>query len=1326
MAQVKNTFMASKMNRDVDARILTNNEYRDAINIAVSRSEGDDVGALENIKGNEIFASLDNVNNNLNYGWECIGYCPNEAGDTVYLFLTNFLDSSDYTTDASTTTRYSRVPEESSKFNQSCQIIEVNLKDSLTTIICQGDFLNFSKNNMVESVLIEDQLFWTDNRNQPRKLNVRKAKDNSISYTNEDQISLAKYYPFQSLMLHDDAASPTTTMKNRTNSLLPYSIGLICDNNIPNSFSPTTAYQGFELTLLSENPTAIIAPNILEAPIDYFTSGTTITATKVTVEDISVPYSNSMEVVSYIPNANDVTVGIACPNSDEYQLIVDYMNGSGGTDKIAKFYFHFPNPDYDANWPGDEDYLKERFVRFSYRFKFIDDEYSLTAPFTQACFIPEQFGHLLDYDDAKIKNSQHVSFMKNLVQYIGLRLKLPTTGQKLYDDFHIKEIDIIMKEDKSINMKVLDTIPASTFESEGTDILTYEYNSKKPIETLPESENVRVYDKVPIRAKSIASVGNRVVFGNYVDRADFKQKIKYKAGSGRKRRFDTNQQYNSISEREYPLHSLKQNRTYQVGFVLADRYGRQSDVILSDYDVEGVDGFGGSTTFNKYTSPLNLNPGTWFGDSLKVRLEEEIETFESRYDSVFNPCGWFSFKIVVKQQEQEYYNIYLAGINSLTPKTTVVYTAGTKETVTRYIYQASENKSQIELSGDNINKLPRSLVNVGPLDKKFAGSSVGVYPRVNPKSYKLNIQAFPGEEQPFNADVVSTIAAFNDYNLDTSEVWDFYNDGFPLRDTSSMPVASITSTNNFRMGPEGNESPTDDTQAINGYMNARFQTLGVYETTPVESEIEIFWEATSAGEIINFINSEVVADAGSGIGPGGPITPPTVSGVYGLADTNGNNSFYGGQISLDWSEGTPSGTVVGNFAFVDSNGAVKTNPQEILVTNAISIINQDGQNLYPWFGSGQPLLEAVYQNNGYWSIVLNDPPSTDPNNGEPAGQKSRFNVSVPPGSTPASPSTYDIVLSFMSDTNVLSTINIRTNWKFGNQKPYMSGLNSPISDMFMGAASGDPLPWRWFGGASSTVSSSSWQQFYALQLSQYIYYASGGYNEIIGTNLMNTFEPPQGQYGTQSITAPYRFLEDWIYAKTGSYNDFFQIPINPIAGNLLLTANSYKRFPVIARIDLKGQDQVVLEGTDLLSDPQASGDVLNVIGAGSRRFVRGLWVEHPSLNGLWGQIVSSVGGNVENSNQISLRQTPDSNTISQNALNLFFYDDAIYVTIDMWVTAMLQNVSTTVAGNNQGAINANGVAGMYTWSFEIYDAAPSNVVSSESEVEGYTFLTQFI
>ena len=49
MNKSKNTFLKSKMNKDLDARILPNNEYRDAINVQVNKSEGANVGSLENV-----------------------------------------------------------------------------------------------------------------------------------------------------------------------------------------------------------------------------------------------------------------------------------------------------------------------------------------------------------------------------------------------------------------------------------------------------------------------------------------------------------------------------------------------------------------------------------------------------------------------------------------------------------------------------------------------------------------------------------------------------------------------------------------------------------------------------------------------------------------------------------------------------------------------------------------------------------------------------------------------------------------------------------------------------------------------------------------------------------------------------------------------------------------------------------------------------------------------------------------------------------------------------------------------------------------------------
>ena len=49
------------MNKDLDDRLLPQGQYRDALNIQVSKSESEDVGALENVLGNKSVVSFETV-----------------------------------------------------------------------------------------------------------------------------------------------------------------------------------------------------------------------------------------------------------------------------------------------------------------------------------------------------------------------------------------------------------------------------------------------------------------------------------------------------------------------------------------------------------------------------------------------------------------------------------------------------------------------------------------------------------------------------------------------------------------------------------------------------------------------------------------------------------------------------------------------------------------------------------------------------------------------------------------------------------------------------------------------------------------------------------------------------------------------------------------------------------------------------------------------------------------------------------------------------------------------------------------------------------------
>ena len=89
-----------------------------------------------------------------------------------------------------------------------------------------------------------------------------------------------------------------------------------------------------------------------------------------------------------------------------------------------------PNPYYDSNFAetANVDYLEDKFVRFSYRFKFNDGEYSILAPFTQPCFIPKQDGYFLNNtstegDEEQAFSSTIVDCMENKVNKIDLKMR---------------------------------------------------------------------------------------------------------------------------------------------------------------------------------------------------------------------------------------------------------------------------------------------------------------------------------------------------------------------------------------------------------------------------------------------------------------------------------------------------------------------------------------------------------------------------------------------------------------------------------------------------------------------------------------------------------------------------------------------------------------------------------------------------------------------------------------------------------------------------------------------------------------------------------------
>jgi len=741
MAEVKNAFIKSKMNKDLDSRLIPSGEYRDGLNIQVSKSEGADVGALENSSGNAaVIASggipVDfSVLSNLSTGsLKSIGMHSDVASGNIYIFLTNNTEE-EYKKDKIGVI-YSFNP------------IATEGEGSITKIV-EGAFLNFSQKNPIYGInVLENVLFWTDNRNQPRNLDLNSVNPGSLVnsvYINEDLISVAKYNPYQPIELY---------------SVTPSGVG-----------------------------------------------------------------ATSMK---------DVT---------------SLKQPGGGV-----------NPEYIPNWPGDPDYLEDKFVAFSYRFKFSGGEYSILAPFTQEAFIPKQDGYFLVGDEAEAYRSTIVQFMENKVNSVELNIILPCLTTDLTRLFQIEELDIIYKESDSLTVKVLDTVTVSDIETSSvTNTYIYDYQSRKPYKTLPESEIIRVYDKVPVKAFGQEIISNRIVYSNFQDKHTPPETINYNVAVTEKDNFfinNTNPTVSTTSRVEYPMHTVKQNRSYQVGFVLSDRYGRQSTVILSPVSSETQIGFSGSTVYHPYmVDPSLQTPAasnyidSWAGDSIKILVNDPISDnnddplWPGLYNGDinsddYNPLGWYSYKVVVKQTEQEYYNVYLPGILNGYPGF-LNSNPGPPDN--------QDTIAFVTLFNDNINKVPRNLTEVGPEQKQY-GSSVKLFGRVTP-----NRNSAPTFTEPYypqtNEQTVITIAE-QDFMFNNATPATPLEFGTVYQTGSNPYLARLSQGNVSNLAASSLPLPIGSLQLSSGSLTDAYNViLGVYETSPVESLLDIFWETSTAGLI---------------------------------------------------------------------------------------------------------------------------------------------------------------------------------------------------------------------------------------------------------------------------------------------------------------------------------------------------------------------------------------------------------------------------------------------------------------------------------------------
>ena len=1193
MPQIVNTFLKSKMNKDLDNRLIPNGEYRDANNLQISRSQGSEVGEFENILGNEQLTYLYTGRNGASYTGKIIGQFTDETNNIIYIYSAGYNGDGRCPRDLVVTAQpnllqtgvttfslhdangnlinpivagveegmllwgddwngqpsaiggqevdpiVTNVTSTNITVSQPCDFADsggiaipgdtiyigfantihrYEIDTNLLTLFVRGSFLNFHQDFRIFGInLIEDLLFWTDNRNQPRKINVSLANPGSLPnpthYVNEDQISVAKYYPYETpVVLKQTIREITAGAQDATRKGYSLTMADTTAINIgdivtgfpdqePNEYweviyidpgVSVTIYNNFKDGSAGQTPGTYASPStiditfsnttmknsaarLLDRGFDSVINLATPPAAYPAFSDISVNYNFDNQPTDTTPQptpqvgdfitSEDLTgpSGVGITLADE--VIITEINtitpGSLITIKLSKDITVnaigdditlSANPNYDDQFTGDPDLIEEKFIRFSYRYKFEDDEYSLAAPYTQILFIPKHEGYYgmgrndQLQDMANNYDSSVLEWFTNSIDTISLKIPLPDNNTSasdavdgLINNYKVKDIEILYKESDALSTKILEVINVtgalSSFVEEIPNTVAaagprwyynFDYKSIKPYRTLPTSEQNRVYDNVPLKALGQEITGNRVIYGNFLQKHTPPPTLNYEVIEDNK-----SLEYNNYAQ--YPNHSIKQNRNYQVGFVLADRYGRASSVVLSSNDDNPA--LAGSTIYVPYKSwpdvggpeadpTTGLTPSalertySWLGSVLRVKVNNGITQltnneltgepglYKSEDDTsvdqvvllgggnghavgdilgfgyppgnralgsgltvevvseaagvitglkiltrgsgyangqtlfqisttgagvsavvetvVFdaNPTGWQSYKLVVKQQEQEYYNVYLPG-----------YISGYPVTITTDLGRVAF----ASLIGDNINKVPRDLNEVGPLQTEFS-ASVKLFGRVNNpdinntnkgalnyyynnREFAWNTQYFPGRvndeavtvgavgqgglelaNSPF--DPAATKGPFDNNTPtipwgDAGELQSFYNVeqnplavGLKVGAEETQP--QLTQPNSPQLNTLGARVSGNPVPPGGALIGCMIPFLSISETLPVESQLEIFYESSTTGNFVE-LNRQVTADYG---------------GVTGVNVTTGN-----------FDESDPISTdIITSFSFTDSAG----------------------------------------------------------------------------------------------------------------------------------------------------------------------------------------------------------------------------------------------------------------------------------------------------------------------------------------------------------------------------------------------------------------------
>jgi len=562
MPEIKHNFSQGKMNKDLDERLVPNGQYTHATNVQVSTSEDSDVGTVQSLLGNSAIPTASATT--MSTAGVCIGSVADEQNDCAYWLiassnvwdnsapssittykdviykteydssdnthtttpvfidfysekhpssaLSSWVGSSTYTSFNTTTTNLSTgmyaifVTSVAGRNNEvrkitkssntiSFDAIDYNSWDYIDFSWSKPDInnpydynsnqkksrvLRFDKSKLITGInIIDDLLFWTDDNSEPKRINVaRSIEGTDASKLNKNtRIVLSK----RDIGIDDDVfvkEEDITVIKKSPKKapILDIKSGIRSGNITVNS---TIDLSQKQIGSIFEFTTDLNS-NYKSNDILVFANGFTPTITNNHARVRVISISNlTVKVVILTLSPNAPTSSVL------YKICLE---------EDAKIIF------------------KEKFARFATRWKYADGEYSNISPFSEPAFGTGDF----NYNQIKGFNSGMVNTLKELIIEKFIPKEIPK---------EVVQIDILYKESDSPVIYTVDNIFYDSTSWNTTDVNldyqgTYTISSENIYSAISSNQILRPFDSVPKKALAQSIVGNRVVYGNYIENYD--------------------------------------------------------------------------------------------------------------------------------------------------------------------------------------------------------------------------------------------------------------------------------------------------------------------------------------------------------------------------------------------------------------------------------------------------------------------------------------------------------------------------------------------------------------------------------------------------------------------------------------------------------------------------------------------------------------------------------------------------------------------------------------------------------------------------------------